>query len=190
MSSIPVREIINADNLKILLQFLKDNYDMVERQLDMESFCSISANPQRVAEKIDQWAGDTPCGTTLCLAGWTAAIPEFHKETLRFRDYSRLIDEVYSKENFVFSYLFNSDWDNCLDDGISRIERLIRAVDEEDERFIEYLREYSSLLVDLYGIDGDNLWESSIDEAPDDVEIDTQEEALAAFPLYETPDWF
>lgn len=190
MSSIPVREIINADNLKILLQFLKDNYDTVERHLDMESFCSISTDPQRVAEKIDRWTGDTDCGTTLCLAGWTAAIPEFYKEALRFRHYPEWIDKVYSSASFVFNYLFDADWDNCLDEGINRIERLIRAVDEEDVRFIEYLREYSGLLVELYGIDGDNLWESAIGEAPDYVEIDTQEEAEAAFPLYETPDWF
>jgi hypothetical protein len=190
MSSIPVSEIINADNLKILLQFLKDNYDTVERQLNMDSFCSISTDPQYVAGKIDEWAGDTDCGTTLCLAGWTVAIPEFYKEALRFREYAQLIDEVYSSESFVFNYLFDADWDDCLDDGINRIERLIRAVDEEDGRFIEYLSEHSALLVELYGINGDNFWESAIDEAPDYVEIDTQEEALAAFPLYETPSWY
>jgi len=97
---------------------------------------------------------------------------------------------VYSREDFVFKYLFESGWDNCLDEGINRIERLIRAVDEEDERFIEYLREYSELLVELHGFHGDNLWDNAIAEAPDDVEIDTQEDALAAFPLYETPEWF
>jgi hypothetical protein len=108
MSDIPAGEIINADNLKTLLQFLKDNYDTVERQLDMDSFCSISTDPQYVAGKIDQWAGDTSCGTTLCLAGWSVAIPEFYKEALKFRYYARLIDELYSKESFVFTYLLRS----------------------------------------------------------------------------------
>lgn len=190
MSSIPIRESINADNLKILLKFLKDNYAMVDRQLDMESFCSVSTDPKYVASKIDRWVGDTACGTTLCLAGWTVAIPEFYKETLKCREYAHLIDEVYSRESFVFNYLFDAGWDDCLDEGINRIERLIRAVDEEDERFIDYLREYADLLAGLYGIDGDNSWEGAIDWAPADAEVGTQEETLASFPLYETPDWF
>jgi len=189
-NTIPVREIINGDNLKVLLQFLKDNYSMVDSRLDMRKFCSASTDTGHVARTIGQWAGDTSCGTTLCLAGWSAAIPEFYEEAERCSCYVVLIEMLYSEEQFVYEYLFDASWDDCLDEGINRLERLIRAVDERDERFIAYLREYSSLLIDLYGVNKDNLWESAIDEASDDVEIDTQEDAMAAFPLYEAPDWF
>lgn len=179
---------INVTNLRILRDFLQDNFNMVDKHLDMESFCSISPRPQVVldAEPKDFEDGQKySCGTTLCLAGWTAVLPDFKEAADGANTYAELINELYCPSMWFFNYLFGTTWDDDLQEGIKRISRIIRAVEEDDTDFLAYLADNYIDVVAVHGKDPDR-WEI----AADDTELETREQAKLHFPLYETPSWY
>ncbi len=62
---------INVANLRILRDFLQDNFSMVDKHLNMESFCSISTNPQVLEDATvsDFISPESEhCGTSMCHA--------------------------------------------------------------------------------------------------------------------------
>lgn len=186
---------IKADNLRILRDFLQENFDVVQASLDMQSFCDDYDCPIDVRRHLArlQADGKSPalCGTTLCLAGWTAGIPAFALESDSARSYRALIDNLYSPDNWVYNYLFSDDWSDVLSEGLSRIDRLIRAVEEDDRDFLYYVAEYGDDLVAVHGDQNRESWQ--------DVEYElsrssggslTHEELKAHLPLFETPEWY
>lgn len=175
---------INVDNLKILRDFLRGNYDMVQDHLDMQQFCTFAGeDPSEVVGEFSEAIED--CGTTLCLAGWSAVIPEFQHTAEQFTSYPGLTDRLFSPRHWVFSYLFGGEWNDDLDEGIQRISTLIHAVEADDEVFLHYLAENAEEIQAVHGRDDDYEW------VVEDIEgIDTLGEAKEYFSVYTTPTWF
>lgn len=107
-------------NLILLNCFLKENFDKVQRYLDMESFVE-GDRPLSEVSKHD-------CGTTACLIGWGAlsGIPELSGEG--YESWWAYIGGVYGlhpRTDNVFLFLFDWEWPSDLTQGIARLDYYI-----------------------------------------------------------------
>jgi hypothetical protein len=189
---------INTANLRILADFLKANFNLVEDHLAMRDFCNYAATPTQFFRRLEAGQFRMPtagsdCGTTMCLAGWAATIPELMNQSSTVGSYSDFVDDVFSESDYVFDYLFASDWEDSLQHGIDRIERLVLAVEQDDTEFLVYLQEYAGILVELHSEEHEDNWEYIIDQRLSSaaehavLQYDTIPDA---FPVLEVPDWF
>lgn len=109
-------------NLILLSGFLKENFDKIQRHLDMESFVEGDRPLSEVNEH--------DCGTTACLIGWGAmsGIPELSGEG--YESWWAYIEGVYGLHSridnvFLFLFLFDSMWPSDLTQGIARLDYYI-----------------------------------------------------------------
>jgi hypothetical protein len=189
---------INTANLRILADFLKANFNLVEDHLAMRDFCNYASTPTQFFRRLEAGQFRIPtagsdCNTTMCLAGWAATIPELMNQSSTVGSYSDFVDDVFSESGSVFDYLFASDWEDSLQHGIDRIERLVLAVEQDDTEFLAYLEEYAGMLVELHSEKDEDNWEYIIDQRLSSSAMDAvlqYDTILDAFPILEVPDWF
>lgn len=107
-------------NLILLSRFLKENFDKVQRYLDMESFVEGDRPIHEVSEH--------DCGTTACLIGWgvVSGIPELSGEGYKsWWAYIRGTYGLHSRNDNVLLFLFDWRWSSDLTQGIARLDYYI-----------------------------------------------------------------
>jgi hypothetical protein len=187
---------INTANLRILADFLKANTELVEDHFDMRDFCNFSRTPAQFRENLANGTINldphSDCGTTMCLAGWAATIPELYSQVKASTSYLRFVDEVFSESGHVFDYLFSQDWENSVQYGIQRIERLILAVETEDNEFIDYMNRHADDIHQIHGADDENEEAFRFNRMSLVKRNAVRQYATLkdAFPVLEVPDWF
>jgi hypothetical protein len=187
---------INTANLRILADFLKANTEMVEDHLDMGDFCNYTLIPSNFRAALAKGSisldPHSDCGTTMCLAGWAATIPELYSQVENTSSYLRFVEGVFSESGRVFDYLFGQFWENSVQYGIQRIERLILAVESEDTTFLAYMNQHADDIHAIHGADDENeegyrLNFLSVKRRHAVLQYATLTDA---FPVLEVPDWF
>jgi hypothetical protein len=188
---------INTANLRILVDFLKANTELVEDHFDMGDFCNYAATPTQFFRRLEAGQFRMPtagsdCGTTMCLAGWAATIPELYSQVKASTTYLQFVDEVFSESGPVFDYLFGQFWENSVQYGIQRIERLILAVETEDNEFINYMNQHAEDIHEIHGADDENEEAFRLNRMSLVKRNAVRQYATLkdAFPVLEVPDWF
>jgi hypothetical protein len=190
---------INTANLRILSDFLKANTEMVEDHFDMGEFCNVCNTPSYFRDAIAKGAislePHSECGTTMCLAGWAATIPELYSQVENTTSYLRFVEGAFSKSGPMFDYLFGQYWENSVQYGIQRIERLILAVETEDNEFIDYMNRHADDIHQIHGADEEDA-EAECGYCINRMSLVKRNAVRQyatlkdAFPVLEVPDWF
>jgi hypothetical protein len=191
---------INTANLRILADFLKANTEMVEAHLDMGDFCSYTFSPSNYRDAVAKGSisldPHSDCGTTMCLAGWAATIPELYSQVENTTSYLRFVEGVFSKSAAMFDYLFGQYWENSVQYGIQRIERLILAVETEDNEFIAYMNRHANDIHQIHGAADEDDAEAACGYRISGMSLVKRNAVRQyatlkdAFPILEVPDWF
>jgi hypothetical protein len=187
---------INTANLRILADFLKANTEMVEAHFDMNEFCNVCNTPSSFKDAIAKGAislePHSECGTTMCLAGWAATIPELYSQVENTTSYLRFVEGAFSKSGPMFDYLFGQNWENSVQYGIQRIERLILAVETEDNEFIDYMNQHADDIHEIHGADDENEEAFRLNRLSLVKRNAVRQYATLkdAFPVLEVPEWF
>jgi hypothetical protein len=191
---------ITTANLRILADFLKANTELVEDHLDMSDFCSYTCIPSdyraALANGCISLDPHSDCGTTLCLAGWAATIPELYSQVENTTSYRQFVDAVFSKSGPMFDYLFGQFWENSVQYGIQRIERLILAVETEDNEFIDYMNRHANDIHQIHGAADEEDAEAECGYCINRMSLVKRNAVRQyatlkdAFPVLEVPDWF
>jgi hypothetical protein len=187
---------INTANLRILADFLKANTEMVEAHFDMNEFCNACNTPSYFKDAIAKGAisldPHSDCGTTMCLAGWAATIPELYSQVENTTSYLRFVEGAFSKSGAMFDYLFGQNWENSVQYGIQRIDRLILAVESEDNEFINYMNQHADDIHEIHGADDENEEAFRLNRLSLVKRNAVRQYATLkdAFPVLEVPEWF
>jgi hypothetical protein len=191
---------INTANLRILVDFLKAHTELVEDHFDMGDFCNFSRTPAQFRERMVNGTINlephADCGTTMCLAGWAATIPALYSQVKASTTYLQFVDEVFSESGHVFDYLFGQFWENSVQYGIQRIERLILAVETEDNEFIDYMNRHANDIHAIHGAYDEDDAEAECGYCINRMSLVKRNAVRQyatlkdAFPVLEVPDWF
>lgn len=162
-------------NLLILRNFMANLPPEMEDNFDMGDFCSITLNnggissesPNDAINRLPGGYEEIDCGTSMCLIGWTVAIPEF-KEIIdgAYDSWDDISDKLFGcdADFAIGEYLFSHVWSdrsktNTIEHALQRIDNVLKAETQE---------EYNSL-IDLIPdqFDEDDWWAADTD--PDGV---------------------
>lgn len=149
MKSVRNESNLNFAAVELLLKFFKENSQKIEHHLNMGAFASEVHRAVPVSEIRDVLSAELACGTTACMVGWGALIPELAPidSDYSWTDYANRVYFNNGKSSYgglclmddfdgeVFEFLFGDNHPDNTMAAISRMEHIIEHDDIETYRF-------------------------------------------------------